>query len=395
MTSDRKFILSVVGITIAIFAGIIFFANKSNLTSSNAPTGQAVLSDDKKQLLEVAADEYIKGNKDASVTLIEYLDFECEACGAYYPLMKQLSEEFKNDVRFVNRYFPLPGHKNGMQAALSVEAASRQGKYWEMHNIVFDNQKTWGEKPVADPAIFEGFAKQIGLNIEQFKKDVVSKEVKDRVERDKASGEKLGNTGTPTFFLNGEKIQNPKTPDDFKTLIKAAILKAPKLGEPVLGDKVHEHADFKVYLNGKAFDFTSAKYQDSKEAPLDPYAHLHDGNGDVTHKHRQGVTLGYFFKTIGIGFDKNCFVTDDKKQYCSDEKNTLKLYVNGKLNDKLGEYEFTDLDRIVISYGSEDQATMQKQIDSVTDIACMYSEKCPERGTPPTENCVGGLGTDC
>lgn len=393
MGRDKKFTIGIIIASIILLIGGVFFATKINNTSS--PQSSISVSDNAKKLLDVASDDYIKGNKDASVTLIEYLDFECEACGAYYPLVKQLSEEFKNDVRFVSRYFPLPGHKNGMQAALAVEAASKQGKYWEMYNILFENQSTWGEKQAANPALFEGYAKQIGLNLEQFKKDVVSKEVKERVERDKASGERLGVTGTPSFFLDGEKIQNPKTPDDFRTLIKAAILKAPKPQEQALGDKVHEHADFKVYLNDKVFDFSLAKYQDSKESPKDPYAHLHDGNGTVTHKHRQGVTLGYFFKTIGMSFDKNCFITDTKQQYCSDGKNTLKMYVNGKPNDKLGEYEFTDLDKIVISYGSEDQAIIQKQIDSVTDQACMYSEKCPERGKPPTENCVGGLGTDC
>ena len=368
---------------IAVVGGIVWW-------SSTAKEEKKIVED---SLTTVVADDYVKGNPSAPVTLIEYLDFECEACGAYYPLMKQLSEEFKVDVRFVNRYFPLPGHKNGMQAALSVEAASKQGKYWEMHNKLFDEQKSWGEKSAPDPKIFESYAKEIGLNVEQFKKDVLSKEVKDRVERDKSSGEKLGNTGTPTFFLNGEKLQNPKTPEDFKTLIKAAILKAPKADEPTLGDKVHEHADFKVYLNGKAFDFTPTKYQDSKDTPKDPYAHLHDGNGNVTHKHRQGITLAYFFKTIGITFDRNCFINDMKQRYCSDEKNTLKMYVNGKANDKFGEYEFSDLDRILISYGPKDEV-VTSQINSLTDLACMYSEKCPERGKPPTEYCVGGLGTD-
>lgn len=388
-----KFILGIVLVTIVVLIGGIFFATKMG-SSTNSSSAPVPVADDQKQLLDVAVDDYIKGNKEASVTIVEYLDFECEACGAYYPLMKQLSEEFKTDVRFVNRYFPLPGHKNGMQAALSVEAASKQGKYWEMHNKLFDEQKNWGEKPAADPKIFEGYAKEIGLNVEQFKKDVLSKEVMDRVERDKSSGEKLGVNATPTFFLNGEKLQNPKSPEDFKTLIKAAVLKAPKAGEPTLGDKVHEHADFKVYLNGKQFDLSLDKYMDTKENPKDPYAHLHDGNGDVTHKHKQGVTLGYFFKSIGISFDKNCFVTDTKERYCSDGNNALKLYVNGKQNDKLGDYEFTDLDRILISYGPKSEV-LDNQMKSVTDMACMYSDKCPERGKPPTENCAVGLGGDC
>ena len=130
MTNDKKFILGIGGITVAVFVGIIFLANKSNSTASNTQAEQAVVSDDKKALLELAPDDWVKGNKEAKVILVEYLDFECEACGSYYPLMKELSDEFKDDVTFVNRYFPLPGHKNSMTAATAVEAAGTIGKYW-------------------------------------------------------------------------------------------------------------------------------------------------------------------------------------------------------------------------------------------------------------------------
>jgi protein-disulfide isomerase len=389
-----KFVLSIIGITILIMTGAVFYFSKIESSAPANSNGSTPVSEEKQKLLEVVADDYIKGNKDATVTLVEYLDFECEACGAYYPLVKQLSEEFKNDVRFVNRYFPLPGHKNGMPAALAVEAAAKQGKYWEMHNLLFDNQKSWGEKQSPDPAIFEVYAQQVGLNMDQYKKDVKSKEVSERVNRDKTSGTQLGVNGTPSFFLNGEKIPNPKTIEDFKTFIQAAILKAPKPSTKPLGEKVHEHADFKVILSGKAFDFSQAKYQSSEDNPLDPDAHSHDGIGNVTHKHRKGVTIGDFFKSLGMTFDNSCFITDDNTKYCSDDTNTLKFLVNGKSNDEYGNYEFTDLDKLLISYGPKDE-NVTKQINLLSDDACMYSEKCPERGKPPTENCVGGLGTDC
>lgn len=183
------------------------------------------------ELLTVVADDWIKGNKDAPVTLVEYLDFECESCGAYYPVIKRLSEEFGNEVRFVNRYFPLPGHKNSMTSALAVEAAGRQGKYWEIHNIVFENQRDWGEKQASDPKIFENYARQIGLDMDQYIKDIASQELKDRIERDRKSGQKLGLTGTPTFFLNGKKIDDPRGYEDFKALMQSAISKADAKGE--------------------------------------------------------------------------------------------------------------------------------------------------------------------
>ena len=368
---------------IAVVGGIVW-------RSSTAKEEKKIVEN---SLTTVVADDYVKGNPSAPVTLIEYLDFECEACGAYFPLIKELEQEFPNDLRVVRRYFPLPGHKNGMTAALAVEAAARQGKYDEMHDLLFTEQKNWGEKPAPTPAVFEGYAQKLGLDLTKFKQDVASQSVKDRVQRDVESGTKLGNTGTPSFYLQGEKIQNPRSLEDFKTLIQAAILKAPKPDALVLGEKVHEHADFAVYLNGEKFDFTPAKYQSSDTNPLDPDAHLHDGNGDVTHKHRKGITLGYFFDTIGIKFDSQCFVTDNGKQYCNTADKKLSLYVNGKENTAFGNYEFTDLDRILITYG--DQTGVADQITSITDDACLYSEKCPERGKAPTENCVGGLGTEC
>lgn len=344
-------------------------------------------------LTTIVADDYVKGSANAPVTLIEYIDFECEACGAYFPLVKQLEQDFPNDLRIVLRYYPLPSHRNGMTAALAAEAAARQGKYDEMHDLLFTEQKNWGEKPVPTPQVFEGYAQKLGLDLAKFKQDVASQAVKDRVQRDVESGTKLGNTGTPSFYLNGQKIQNPRSLEDFKTLIQAEILKAPKAQTKPLGEKVHEHADFAVYLNGERFDFKPAKYQSSDTNPLDPDAHLHDGNGDVTHKHRKGITLGYFFDTLGMKFDNQCFATDDGKQYCNTADKKLTMYVNGKENTQFGNYEFTDLDRILITYG--DMTGVADQITSVTDMACMYSEKCPERGTPPTENCVGGLGTEC
>ena len=175
------------------------------------------------EILQVKEDDYKKGNADAKVVLVEYLDFECESCGAYYPLVKRLSEEYKDDVLFVSRYFPLPNHRNGMTSALAVEAAGKQGKYWEMHDILFEQQRNWGEQSSPNPAIFEQYAEQLDLNMEQFKQDVNSQAIKDRVVKDRNFANQLGVNSTPTFFLNGEKIQNPRGYEAFKSLIDKAL----------------------------------------------------------------------------------------------------------------------------------------------------------------------------
>lgn len=178
------------------------------------------------EILAIKQDDWVKGNKDAQTTLIEYLDFECEACGAYSPAIERLENEFKDDFRLVVRYFPLPGHKNALPAALAAEAAGQQGKFWEMHDILFKNQKEWGERKVTDSSIFLSYAQKIGLDMERFKNDVNSQLVKDRIERDKQAAKQLNLQGTPSFFLNGEKIQNPRNYEEFKGLIGETIFKS-------------------------------------------------------------------------------------------------------------------------------------------------------------------------
>ena len=207
-----------------LWFGIIGIIGFSLILMATAGTEKkAVTTEDSAALLTIAPDDYIKGNPDAAVTLVEYLDFECEACGAYFPVVQQLAKEYPNDLKIVTRYFPLPGHRNSMTAALAAEAAGRQVKYWEMLDLLFTEQKNWGEKPAPTPAVFEAYAEQLGLNMEQFKNDVASPEVKNRVQRDFDAGEQLGNTGTPTFYLNGKRIQNPNGLPAFKALIDAEL----------------------------------------------------------------------------------------------------------------------------------------------------------------------------
>lgn len=171
----------------------------------------------------VAADDYTKGAATSTVVLVEYLDFECEACGAYYPIVKNLEKQFGEEITFVARYFPLPGHRNGLTAALAAEAAGRQSKFWEMHDLLFERQKEWGEKQVPTPEVFEGFATELGLDIEKFRADVASPEVKARVQRDIDSGRALGVNSTPSFFLNGERLQNPQSEQQFWKVLETAV----------------------------------------------------------------------------------------------------------------------------------------------------------------------------
>ena len=167
--------------------------------------------------------DWTKGNPDAKVTLIEYSDFQCPACGAYYPLLKQLTAEYSEQVRFVYRHFPLRNiHANAEAAARSAEAAGKQGKFWEMHDKLFENQAAWSGMLAALPT-FESYAGELGLNLDQFRTDVADGAVGDRVNAQFNDGLSAGLNSTPSFFLNGEKIDNPRTYEQFKQVVDEAL----------------------------------------------------------------------------------------------------------------------------------------------------------------------------
>ncbi len=176
------------------------------------------------QAAAISPNDWIKGKKEAKNTLIEYSDFQCPACGLYYPLLKQLSREFGENMMFVYRHFPLQQHKNAKPAAYASEAAGKQDKFWEMHDLIFENQDEWSAKS-DDKAkeIFIKYAGSLNLNIEKFKNDLNLEEINKKVESDFQSGLKLKVNATPTFFLNGEKLQNPRSYDELKNIIQQTI----------------------------------------------------------------------------------------------------------------------------------------------------------------------------
>jgi protein-disulfide isomerase len=199
-----------------IIWGLVVAMNKPINTGKNLGTPS-----------EVTTNDNVKGSADAKVTIIEYSDFQCPACAAYYSLVNRLIDEASTTVRFVYRHFPLfpLPHKNAFIASQASEAAAMQGKFWDMYQLLFENQTAWENSNTAK-AIFEGYAERIGLNIDVYKKDFDSTEVKARIQRDKDEGDELGVAGTPTFFINGKAITNPNGYEEFKKIIDAATLEA-------------------------------------------------------------------------------------------------------------------------------------------------------------------------
>jgi protein-disulfide isomerase len=168
----------------------------------------------------------VQGAATSSVLLIEYSDFECPACRAYSGVLKQLMVELGSKVTFVYRNFPLIEiHPNAELAARAAQAAGKQGKFWEMHDLLFEKQDEWAQSANPEP-LFESYSKLLGISVEQFKIDFGSKEIINFVKAERASAIKLGLQGTPTFFINGKQIQNPNSVDAFRTIINDAIKKS-------------------------------------------------------------------------------------------------------------------------------------------------------------------------
>lgn len=152
----------------------------------------------------------VYGNLNSKVTLTEYVDFQCEACYAFYPTVKEVKEKYKDTVKFEIKYFPISSsHSNALAAAAAAQAAAKQGKFFEMHDMLFERQKSWENMSTERTATFESYAKEIGLDIAQYNTDLASAETKAIINADLAEVKKLGGDGTPTFALNGKKIENP------------------------------------------------------------------------------------------------------------------------------------------------------------------------------------------
>ncbi|MUK02216.1 thioredoxin domain-containing protein [Vibrio cholerae] len=199
----------VVGIVIIVNA---FGKDASQAADSTGSEAQVVREDSHR--LSEASDE--------KAVLVEFLDFECESCLAAYPLVEDLSAEYGENLTVVARYFPLPGHPNSETAAAAVEAAAQQGKFKELHSVMYEKQTEWSHTNEDRSPVFRGYAEDLGLDMAAYDAAIADPATMERVNVDKNDGRGLNVEGTPTFFLDGRKIQ-PATAEEFRSLIETAI----------------------------------------------------------------------------------------------------------------------------------------------------------------------------
>lgn len=200
---------------IVLFTGALVLSKKD--TSTSPGNSSAKLS------------EHKVGQNTKNVTLVEYGDFQCSACYQFESVLEQIREIYKNDITFQFRHFPLSEiHLNAVAAARASEAASNQGKFWEMHDALYKSQDPSGKSGwVASKTpntFFEEIARQLNLDVEKFKTDSASAAVNDVIQADRAEAKRLGFNGTPSFMLDGKQISQPRADlEFFKKLIDEAI----------------------------------------------------------------------------------------------------------------------------------------------------------------------------
>lgn len=174
--------------------------------------------------VKVSSQDWVRGDKNAKNTLVEFSDFECPACKAYEPFTETLLRDYNGKLKLVYKEYPLPSHQNGMAATTAAEAAGRQGKFWEMHDLLFSRQDEWTAQPDPTP-LFKQYAQTLKLDVTKFEQDLKSDQIKAKIEADQNEGTNLGVNATPTFFINGKQIQNVSNYGDLRKEVEQNFVK--------------------------------------------------------------------------------------------------------------------------------------------------------------------------
>lgn len=201
-------------VCVVVLGGLIYLSGKNRIDVSNVDISKIQPANE--QSGQIA--DHVFGKADSKVMLVEYGDFQCPGCGSAYPTLKALSEKYEGQIAFVFRNFPLTTiHPNARAAAAVAEAAGLQGKYWEMHNKLYETQSSWQSLSGTERTdFFTGYASDLGLNTDTFKADLAGTNVNQKISFDQAVGKKANVNATPTIYLNGKQIEQDTWGDQAK-----------------------------------------------------------------------------------------------------------------------------------------------------------------------------------
>jgi len=204
LTSESKFFLGIIAATALIVVAAVII-----LSQPQKPIAKEEL---------IPASAFTRGNKDAKTWLVEFSDFQCPACHAFANTIDELAEKYPDTLLIAHRHFPLPQHPFAVPSAIAAEAAGQQGKFWDMWRIIFDNQENLSDQLIAR------LAASLSLDMQKFASDSADPAVLIRIQNDMKYGEQLGINATPTFYLNGVKLE-VANPDELKKEVENAINK--------------------------------------------------------------------------------------------------------------------------------------------------------------------------
>jgi len=217
----------IIGVVLVAVTATVVLMSRPSASNSSTPTQNTTASQSPTQRQAPqpgAPNPYTRGMPTARVTVEEFSDFQCPACGALEPGLRRVMKDYEDRVLFIFRNYPLQMHKYAFLASRAAEAAGQQGKFWGMHDLLYDNQKEWSES--MEPRVqFDSYATRLGLDVQRFKADMERQDLAERVKSDLLRGNSLGVKGTPTVYLNGRELVPGKlvTEEDLRREIEAAL----------------------------------------------------------------------------------------------------------------------------------------------------------------------------
>ena len=210
-------------ICFVLLGGLVLNKKSSDTNVDKMDPAKVVTSDSKNTQIP----DHVFGTTSKKVVMFEYGDFQCPGCGSLYPSLHPIKEKYKDQLTFIFRNFPLTSiHPNALAAATAAEAAGLQGKWWEYHDKLYENQDAWTSADTDKrTGIFIAYAKELGLDTTQFKKDLENTKISNKIDRDQALGKKIGATSTPTLVLDGKTLSQDQwsTPQKLEATIVNAI----------------------------------------------------------------------------------------------------------------------------------------------------------------------------